>query len=78
MSISKKEFTSLAVAFAKQRDWLYFVQDEFEFQGGDWFMKMNFLPPDDFPEIYVSYRLGHTWYRAWVYPTEDYRIDVVF
>jgi hypothetical protein len=77
MTISKADFQRIAVCMAKGEEWWSESRREFERNEARWVIKVINLPPDEYPEVYVSYTKGGTTYKAWVYPTEDYRIDIL-
>jgi hypothetical protein len=77
MVLTKADFTTTAVALAKGEEWFEERRREFERNDAKWVIKVLHLAPDNYPEVYVSYQHGRTIYKAWVYPTEDYRIDVL-
>ena len=77
MVLTKADFATSAVALAKGEEWFSETRREFERNEAKWVIKVLHLPPDNYPEVYVSYQQGRTIYKAWVYPTDDFRIDIL-
>jgi len=75
--MTKMDFVKSAIDLAKGEDWLLESRREFDRNDAKWVVKTIHLSPDDYPEVYVSYINGRTIYKAWVYPTENYRVDVL-